>query len=253
MTRKSLQATLEKVSVAPEPILTITSLSVGYGGSNALSDVSLNVFPRELLSVVGANGAGKTSLIRTIAGIVPSLAGEIRWRGTKITGLAPWDICELGIAQVAEGREVFKNLSVEDNLLIGGALKRARVRLATNLAHVYDIFPRLQERRRQMAGTLSGGEQQMLAIGRAVMAEPELIMLDEPSIGLSPILTAAMFDVVKVLHARNTTILLVEQNVANSLSIADRGYVLENGSVVLEGTGSELLANNDVRRAYLGI
>jgi branched-chain amino acid transport system ATP-binding protein len=239
--------------VPSDPVLTVTSLSVSYGGANALSGVSLKVYPQELLSVVGANGAGKTSLIRSIAGIVPSMAGEICWRGTRISGLAPWEICELGIAQVAEGREVFKNLSVEDNLRVGGALKRARDRLSSNLARVYEIFPRLQERRRQLAGTLSGGEQQMLAIGRAVMAEPELIMLDEPSIGLSPLLTVAMFEVVKMLHGRNATILLVEQNVASSLSIADRGYVLENGSVVLEGTGNELLANNDVRRAYLGI
>ncbi|MDI2056006.1 MULTISPECIES: ABC transporter ATP-binding protein [Bradyrhizobium] len=234
-------------------MLAVEGLNVGYAGSAALNDVSLAVQAEELICVIGANGAGKTSLIRTIAGIVCPTRGRIAWRGRDIVGMSPWEICELGIAQVAEGREVFPNLSVEDNLLIGGSLKRARGRRDANLRRVYELFPRLDERRRQSAGTLSGGEQQMLAIGRAMMSEPEMIMFDEPSIGLSPALTTVMFDVVKKLHSHRITILLVEQNVASSLAIGDRGYVLENGSIVLEGTGAGLLSNQDVRRAYLGL
>lgn len=241
------------VSVAKDPVLTVDGLSVSYAGSVALNGVSLAVQAEELICVIGANGAGKTSLIRTIAGIVPPSSGRIRWCGRDITGMPPWEICELGIAQVAEGRELFPSLTVEDNLLIGGSLKRARGRRDVNLRRVYELFPKLAERRRQSAGTLSGGEQQMVAIGRAVMSEPEMIMLDEPSIGLSPVLTGVMFNVVKTLHSRKITILLVEQNVASSLSIGDRGYVLENGTVVLEGTGEDLLSNDEVRRAYMGL
>jgi branched-chain amino acid transport system ATP-binding protein len=236
-----------------EPALAVHDLGVSYGGSTALQGVSLSVQKEELICVIGANGAGKTSLIRAIAGIVRPAAGRIVWKGNEIAGLPSWEICELGIAQVAEGREVFPHLSVEDNLMIGGSLKRARARQNVNLRRVYELFPRLDERRRQTAGTLSGGEQQMVAIGRAIMAEPELIMFDEPSIGLSPALTHIMFDVIKALHSRGITILLVEQNVASSLAIGDRGYVLENGSVVLEGVAHSLLTNEDVRRAYLGL
>jgi branched-chain amino acid transport system ATP-binding protein len=239
--------------VAKDPILTVDGLSVSYAGSVALSGVSLAVQAEELICVIGANGAGKTSLIRTIAGIVRPSGGRIHWRGKDITGMPPWEICELGIAQVAEGRELFPSLTVEDNLLIGGSLKRARGRRDVNLRRVYELFPRLDERRRQSAGTLSGGEQQMVAIGRAMMSEPEMIMLDEPSIGLSPVLTGVMFNVVKMLHSQKIMILLVEQNVASSLSIGDRGYVLENGNVALEGTGKDLLSNEEVRRAYLGL
>lgn len=239
--------------MASEAVLTVDGLTVSYAGSIALDGISLAVHAKELICVIGANGAGKTSLIRAVAGIVCPAAGAIRWQGRNIAGLPSWEICELGIAQVAEGREVFPTLSVEDNLLIGGSLKRARGRCELNLRQVYDVFPRLSERKRQPAGTLSGGEQQMVAIGRAMMSEPELIMFDEPSIGLSPALTSVMFDVVKQLHSQDITILLVEQNVASSLSIGDRGYVLENGSVVLEGSGADLLANEDVRRAYLGL
>ncbi|MBR0873281.1 ABC transporter ATP-binding protein [Bradyrhizobium tropiciagri] len=239
--------------MAREPVLAVEGLNVSYAGSAALNGVSLVVQAEELICVIGANGAGKTSLIRSIAGIVGPASGRIVWRGKDIVGMSPWEICELGIAQVPEGREVFANLSVEDNLVIGGSLKRARGRRDANLQRVYELFPRLDERRRQSAGTLSGGEQQMVAIGRAMMSEPEMIMFDEPSIGLSPALTTVMFDVVKRLHDDKITILLVEQNVASSLSIGNRGYVLENGSVVLEGSGQDLLSNEDVRRAYLGL
>jgi branched-chain amino acid transport system ATP-binding protein len=239
--------------VPKEPILTVEALSVAYAGVGALNGVSLSVHAEELICVVGANGAGKTSLIRAIAGIVPPAGGKIRWKGRLISGRPPWEICEFGIAQVAEGRSLFANMTVEENLLIGGSLKRSRDRRAANLQIVYELFPILSERRRQSAGTLSGGEQQMVAIGRAIMAEPELIMFDEPSIGLSPALTSIMFDVITGLHGRKTTILLVEQNVARSLSISNRAYVLENGEVALEGPSESLLANPDVRRAYLGL
>jgi branched-chain amino acid transport system ATP-binding protein len=236
-----------------ETLLSITDLEVRYGGSIALSGISLEIRRNEFVCVVGANGAGKTTLIRTIAGMVPPHAGRVVWRGRDITSLPAWDICELGIAQVAEGRQIFPSLSVAENLLLGGSLRRAKATAARNLDRVYSLFPRLLERRRQAAGTLSGGEQQMLAIGRAVMAEPEFVMFDEPSLGLSPALTQVMFDVVCSLHAEGVTVLLVEQNVAQSLELGTRGYVLENGSVAVKGSCNMLLNDPAVRRAYLGL
>ncbi|WP_441230495.1 ABC transporter ATP-binding protein [Tardiphaga sp. 215_C5_N2_1] len=236
-----------------DALLAIDDLCAAYDGSNALNGVSLRISKGELICVVGANGAGKTSLIRSIAGIVPSSGGSVRMKGVDITRLPPWEICEMGIAQVAEGRQIFSALSVEDNLLIGGALKRARDDQMGTLEFVYQLFERLRERRRQLAGTLSGGEQQMLAIGRAIMSKPEVVMFDEPSIGLSPALTDVMFGVVKSLNDQGITVLLVEQNVAKSLALSSRGYVLENGSVVLHGSSKELLENPDIQRAYLGM
>jgi branched-chain amino acid transport system ATP-binding protein len=236
-----------------EALLSVDGLCVAYDGSNALNGVSLDIRKGELICVVGANGAGKTSLIRSIAGIIPASSGVVRMNGVDITRKPPWEICELGIAQVAEGRQIFGALSVEENLLIGGALKRANAEQANTLESVYALFGRLRERHRQLAGTLSGGEQQMLAIGRAIMSKPEIVMFDEPSIGLSPALTDVMFSVVKLLHEQGATILLVEQNVAKSLSLSNRGYVLENGSVVLHGSSEELLSNSEVQRAYLGM
>ncbi|WP_233475541.1 ABC transporter ATP-binding protein [Bradyrhizobium brasilense] len=218
-----------------------------------MNGVSLQIHKGELICVVGANGAGKTSLIRSISGIVRSSSGVIRMNGVDITGMPPWEICERGIAQVAEGRQIFGSLSVEENLLLGGALKRAKARQSETLEFVYQLFEKLRERRGQLAGTLSGGEQQMLAIGRAIMSKPEVVMFDEPSIGLSPALTDVMFRVVKSLHEQGATVLLVEQNVAKSLALANRGYVLENGSIVLHGSSDELLNNPEIQRAYLGL
>ncbi|MBO4224053.1 ABC transporter ATP-binding protein [Bradyrhizobium neotropicale] len=236
-----------------EALLSIDGLCVAYDGSNALNGVSLQIHKGELICVVGANGAGKTSLIRSISGIVPSSSGVVKMNGVDITGMPPWEICELGIAQVAEGRQIFGSLSVEENLLLGGSLKRAKANHLQTLELVYQLFERLRERRRQFAGTLSGGEQQMLAIGRAIMSKPEVVMFDEPSIGLSPALTDVMFGVVKSLHEQGITVLLVEQNVAKSLALSNRGYVLENGSIVLHGSSHELLNNSEIQRAYLGM
>lgn len=234
-------------------LLSIDGLCVAYDGSNALTGVSLQVHRGELICVVGANGAGKTSLIRSIAGIVRSSSGIVKMNGVDISGLPPWDICERGIAQVAEGRQLFGNLSVEENLQLGGSLERARASRHETMEFVYRLFGRLRERRRQLAGTLSGGEQQMLAIGRAIMSKPEIVMFDEPSIGLSPALTDVMFGVVKALHEQGITVLLVEQNVAKSLALSNRGYVLESGSIVLHGPSRELLNNPEIQRAYLGM
>ena len=235
------------------PLLAIEALEVRFDGAMALDGASLRIAAGELVCVVGANGAGKTTLIRAIAGMVTAKRGRVVWKGRDITGLPPWEVCELGIAQVAEGRQIFPTMTIAENLALGGALRRARKNRRRNLERVHALFPRLLERRGQAAGTLSGGEQQMLAIARGMMADPDLIMLDEPSIGLSPAMTRTMFDTIRGLHADGVTILLVEQNVAESLQLCDRGYVLENGGMSLEGSGPALLADDAVRRAYLGL
>jgi branched-chain amino acid transport system ATP-binding protein len=234
-------------------ILQIESLDLYYGDAQALDGVSLSAKEGELIAIVGANGAGKTSLIRTIAGMLTPRAGHIRFRGNDITGLPSHRVCNLGIGQVAEGRQIFPSLTVEENLQVGAMLPRAREQEREGYAHVYKMFPRLAERRRQVAGTMSGGEQQMLAIGRCLMGRPELIMFDEPSLGLAPALVQELFQTIRALRESGLTVLLVEQNVAHSLKLADRGYVLENGRIALSGTGAELLNNDGVRQAYLGI
>lgn len=234
-------------------MLDISNLVAGYGGAAVLNGVSLHVDSGETVAVVGGNGAGKTTLIRTIAGMVPPTSGAISFDGHDITGQPSHKVCEAGLAQVPEGRQLFPDLSVEDNLRLGGMLRRARSSANDNLDKVYAMFPRLAERRQQLAGTLSGGEQQMAAIGRALMASPRLIMLDEPSLGLAPQLVETMFEVIASLNRQGLAILLVEQNVAESLELATRGYVLENGDVVLEGSGRSLLGDDRVRQAYLGL
>jgi len=234
-------------------MLSVEALDLYYGDAQALSGVSLEVPERAIVAIVGANGAGKSSLIRSIAGIERVRSGRIIYRGRDITALEAHQVCDLGIGQVAEGRQVFPTLSVEENLQVGGLLPRARSRARQAMDEVYAMFPRLAERRSQSAGTLSGGEQQMLAIGRCLMGQPELIMFDEPSLGLAPTVVQEVLRTIHVLSRKGMTVLLVEQNVAVSLKISERAYVLENGQVVMSGSGEELLHDDRVRQAYLGL
>lgn len=234
-------------------MLEIRGLDLFYGDAQALDAVSLDVPARAIVAIVGANGAGKSSLIRSIAGIEKPRRGTVRFRGTDIAGLPSHRVCDLGIGQVAEGRQIFPTMSVEENLEVGGMLPRAKAEAKTNLDRVYAMFPRLAERRAQAAGTLSGGEQQMLAIGRCLMGKPELIMFDEPSLGLAPTMVQEVFRIIRRLHQDGLTVILVEQNVAVSLKLASRAYVLETGRIVMTGTGDELLHDDRVRQAYLGL
>ncbi|HXZ52750.1 MAG TPA: ABC transporter ATP-binding protein [Burkholderiales bacterium] len=234
-------------------LLEVRGLDLYYGDAQALAGASLEVPRGEIVAIVGANGAGKSSLIRAIAGIERIRSGMIYFRGKEITRLQSHQICNLGIGQVAEGRQVFPSLTVEENLRMGGLLPRARPRAAQTMQEVYALFPRLAERRRQLAGTMSGGEQQMLAIGRCLMGQPELIMFDEPSLGLAPTVVQEVFHTIRSLHAKGLTILLVEQNVAVSLKLSQHAYVLENGSIVMSGAGEALLRDDRVRQAYLGL
>jgi branched-chain amino acid transport system ATP-binding protein len=234
-------------------MLQVQELDLCYGEAQALDRVSLEVQEGEIAAIVGANGAGKSSLIRSIAGIEKPRAGKILFRGRDITGWESFATCELGIGQVAEGRQIFPSLSVEENLEMGAQLPRARRKARQTLGDVCEMFPTLAERRRQTAGTLSGGEQQMLAIGRCLMGQPELIMFDEPSLGLAPLVVQEVLSTIRALNRRGITILLVEQNVAVSLKISRRAYVLENGRIVMSGPGEALLHDDRVRQAYLGL
>ena len=234
-------------------MLRISGLDLFYGDAQALSEVSLTVPAGSITAIVGANGAGKTSLIRAIAGMERPSHGNIVFDGQDITAKDSHYICDLGLGQVAEGRQIFQTMSVEDNLELGAMLPRGRKLARQTLERVWETFPRLLERRRQLAGTLSGGEQQMLAIGRCLMGQPRLIMFDEPSLGLSPAMVHEVFTIIRRLHAEGLTIVLVEQNVAVSLKMADHACVLENGKVVMEGTGADLLGDDGVRAAYLGL
>ncbi len=236
-------------------MLRIRNLDVSYGPVAALRRVSLHVNPGEIATIIGANGAGKSTLLRSIAGLTPARGGEVLFRGSPVLGLRTERIVALGCSLVPEGRQVFATLPVRENLLIGGSVRvrrGLRREVEGDLEKVYRLFPRLQERERQLAGTLSGGEQQMLAIGRALMARPSLVMLDEPSMGLAPLVVKDILLTVERIAAGGTTVLLVEQNARSALKVARRGYVLENGRVVLEGTSEALLENRDVQRAYLG-
>ena len=235
------------------PLLQVDGLDLYYGDAQALAGVSIEIAAGEIVAIVGANGAGKSSLIRTIHGIETPAAGRIRFDGVDITGWSSHRVCETGVGHVAEGRQVFPNLTVLENLEMGAFLKRARTAEKAALDHVFALFPRLAERARQAAGTLSGGEQQMLAIGRCLMGQPRLIMFDEPSLGLAPAIVQEMFRIVRRLNDEGLTVLLVEQNVMASLKIAHRGYVLENGRIELSDSGSALLTNDRVRKAYLGL
>lgn len=232
-------------------MLEVRDLQVYYGNIQALRGISLKVSRGEIVALIGANGAGKSTTLRAISGVLAPRGGSIQYDGQDATHREPAWWVKAGVSHCPEGRQVFPRMSVEENLKMGAFLRR-NVDMSAEYARIYELFPVLKERRRQMAGTLSGGEQQMLAIGRAMASRPRLLLLDEPSLGLAPLLVQRMFDVIREIHAAGTTVLLVEQNAHQALRIADRGYVLETGSVVLEGTGRELLASDAVRKAYLG-
>jgi branched-chain amino acid transport system ATP-binding protein len=234
-------------------MLAVENLEVAYGDVRGLDDVSLEVAEGAIVAIVGANGAGKTTLIRTIAGMLRPVRGRITLRGKPIEGLPSYQVCDLGVGQVAEGRQVFPTLTVLENLEMGAMLPRAKAEQAKNLERVFAMFPQLAERKAQAAGTLSGGEQQMLAIGRCLMGKPDLVMFDEPSLGLAPTIVQTVLQTIRDLNREGLTCVLVEQNVAVSLKLASRAYVLENGRVTLSGTGAELLADDRVRLAYLGL
>ena len=234
-------------------MLTVENLEVSYGDVRALDGVSLEVGQGAIVAIVGANGAGKTTLIRTIAGMLRPVRGSIKLHDRDIAGLPSHRVCNLGIGQVAEGRQVFPTLTVRENLEMGAMLPRARWNQAQILDRVFTLFPKLAERRGQAAGTLSGGEQQMLAIGRCLMGKPDLVMFDEPSLGLAPAVVQSLLQTIRDLNREGLTCVLVEQNVAVSLKLASRAYVLENGRVTLSGSGEELLAYDRVRQAYLGM
>jgi branched-chain amino acid transport system ATP-binding protein len=234
-------------------MLKVENLDVFYGDAQALDGVSLEIAQGAIVAIVGANGAGKTSLIRTIAGMHKPARGRILYRGQDIAGWPSHKVCDLGIGQVAEGRQVFPSLSIAENLAMGAMLPRARAARERNLEKVYALFPVLTERRHQAAGTLSGGEQQMLAIGRCLMSAPDLVMFDEPSLGLAPTIVQQVLKTVRDLNREGLTCVLVEQNVAVSLKLASHAYVLENGRITLSGTGEALLGDDRVRQAYLGM
>ncbi len=232
-------------------MLKVNDINVYYGAIHAIKGVSFQVNDGEVVTLIGANGAGKSTILNTVCGLLHSRTGSIEFLDKPLGTVPAHKIVEKGLAHVPEGRRIFQQMTVEENLEMG-AYTQARSTIAPNLERVYEQFPRLKERRKQMAGTLSGGEQQMLAMGRGLMSNPKLLMLDEPSMGLAPILVEQIFEIIKQLHQAGTTILLVEQNARMALSVADRGYVLETGKIVATGTGNELLRDEAVKKAYLG-
>lgn len=233
-------------------MLEVKDLNVYYGMIQALKGISFEVNEGEVIALIGANGAGKTTTLHTITGLHPAKSGSVIFDGKDLTKIAPHKIVSMGMAHVPEGRRVFAELSVYENLKMGAYTRTSKSEIEESLTNVYDRFPRLKERRNQMAGTLSGGEQQMLAMGRALMSKPKIILMDEPSMGLSPILVNEIFDIIRSVSKSGTTVLLVEQNAKKALSIADRAYVLETGRIVTEGKASELLEDDAIRKAYLG-
>ena len=231
-------------------ILEIKNLSVSYGGIEAIKNISLDVEAGSIVTLIGSNGAGKSSTLRSIAGIVKAKSGEVLFEGENILGLSPDQIVKRGVTLVPEGRRVFPNLTVAENLHVGAYLRKDDIKPA--LEYVYELFPRLKERSWQFAGTLSGGEQQMLAVGRAMMARPKLIMMDEPSLGLAPLIVQGIFDIIRTINKAGITVLLIEQNANMALKVADYAYVMQTGEIALSGTGAELLENEEVKEAYLG-
>lgn len=231
-------------------ILEIKNLSVNFGGIKAVNDISMAVEEGKIVTLIGANGAGKSTILRSISGIVKPQTGEIFLNGQNILGMSPDAIVSRGITLVPEGRRVFPNLTVQENLKIGAYLRKDK--LDADLEYVYSLFPRLKERHWQLAGTLSGGEQQMLAVGRALMSKPKLVMMDEPSLGLAPLVVKSIFEIIETINGEGITVLLIEQNANMALRIADTAYVLETGAITMAGTGAELLANDTIKEAYLG-
>lgn len=237
-------------------LLQAENLRVAYGGIEAVKGIGFEVRQGELVSLIGSNGAGKTTTLKAVTGGLPLKGGQVRYLDKPIAGQGPWDLVRQGLAMVPEGRGVFTRMSIAENLLMGAYTRQGKnggkAEIAADVEHVYNTFPRLRERKNQLAGTLSGGEQQMLAMGRALMSRPKVLLLDEPSMGLSPIMVDKIFEVIAQVHAQGTTIVLVEQNASRALSIADRGYVMESGLVTMAGTGHDLLNDEKVRAAYLG-
>jgi len=233
-------------------MLEIKELSVSYGAIEAVQSISLRVPPQSIVALIGTNGAGKSTTLRTICGLIRPKSGHINFEGTDVTRLPPQDIVKLGISMVPEGRRVFTDLSVHENLVLGAYLRNDRGQVASTMDGVFSLFPRLKERQRQLAGTLSGGEQQMLAVGRALMADPKLLLMDEPSLGLAPVLVKEIFSLIRDINKRGKTLLLIEQNARAALTVADYAYVLEAGRIVMQGTGKDLLQNDEVRKIYLG-
>lgn len=235
-----------------EVLLKITSLKVSYGGIQAVKGVDFEVREGELVTLIGSNGAGKTTTMKAITGSLPINDGDIEYRGNSIRGQGPWDLVKQGLAMVPEGRGVFTRMTIMENLLMGAYIRVDKAQVKQDIERVFGIFPRLRERKDQLAGTLSGGEQQMLAIGRALISRPKVLLLDEPSMGLSPILVDTIFDVIRDVYAQGVTILLVEQNASRALAIANRGYVMESGLITMSGQGQAMLKDPKVRAAYLG-
>ena len=233
-------------------LLKVTGLKVAYGGIQAVKGVTFEVHEGELVSLIGANGAGKTTTLKAVTGIQPSVGGDIEYLGKSIKGQGPWDLVKQGLVMVPEGRGTFTRMTITENLQMGAFIRSDNAQIELDIEKVFAIFPRLKERRNQLAGTMSGGEQQMLAMGRALMAQPKVLLLDEPSMGLSPIMVDKIFEVVNDIHQRGTTVLLVEQNASRALQLASRGYVMDSGEVTMSGDAKQLLNDPKVRAAYLG-
>ena len=233
-------------------LLKVSGLKVAYGGIQAVKGVSFEVRQGELVSLIGANGAGKTTTLKAVSGTQPTVSGEIEYMGQSIKGRGPWDLVKQGLVMVPEGRGTFTRMTITENLQMGAFIRDDNAQIAVDIDKVFAIFPRLKERRNQLAGTMSGGEQQMLAMGRALMAQPKVLLLDEPSMGLSPIMVDKIFEVVNDIHQRGTTVLLVEQNASRALQLASRGYVMDSGEVTMSGDAKQLLNDPKVRAAYLG-
>ena len=235
-----------------EPLLKVENLEVYYGVINALKGISFEVNKGEIVSLIGANGAGKTTTLHTITGLIRPKHGSVVYNGTELTKVAPHKIVSLGLSHVPEGRRIFQDLTVYDNLLLGAYVRKDKKKIEEDMDRVFEQFPRLKERRRQMAGTLSGGEQQMLAMGRALLSDPQMIVMDEPSMGLSPLLVSEIFEIIKSFREAGKTVLLVEQNAKKAMTVSDRVYVLETGSIIKEGKASDLINDESIKKAYLG-